>query len=260
MNVIALFINEWDKFLLLLARFAGISFIPVFNTKSVPVQWRVFCTLIITFFAWDMGLAGNVTIKTDNILVYFWVVITEALTGIALALVIQFFFAGVQLAGQAIDTQMGLSMMNVVDPISGTQAPIIGNFKYVVALLVFLEVNGHHYFISAIFESYEALPIGQNFLLSPYFIQKYINYFGNIFIVGCKLSMPIVGTLMVTDFAMGVIARTVPQMNIFVVGMPVKILVGLFVLLVTIPLYVYLLNSYLADVINEIYDLIRVVH
>jgi flagellar biosynthetic protein FliR len=144
-----------------------------------------------------------------------------------------------------------------VDPLSGTQAPILGNFKFVLAILVFLQIDAHHHFIKALFESYEVIPIGQCVFLSPHFIQSYLNYFGDIFIIGCKLSLPIVGTLLVTDFVMGIMARTVPQMNIFMVGMPIKILIGFFVLLVTIPVYIYLLNISFENVIKQIYNLLR---
>ena len=147
--------------------------------------------------------------------------------------------------------------MNVVDPLIGTQAPILGNFKFILAILVFLQIDGHHYFIKALFDSYETIPIGQCVFLSPHFIESYLHYFGEIFIVGCKLSMPIVGTLLVTDFVMGIMARTVPQMNIFMVGMPIKILIGFLVLLVIIPIYIYLLNVSFGNVFKQIYNLLR---
>ena len=256
MNVLVNFLIEWDKFLVLLARLTGVSFIPVFNTKNIPGQWRIFFLMILTFFAWLLGLAETFP-PNLQLPVYVLTILTEVLTGIALALVIQFFFAGVQLAGQLIDTQMGFGIMNVVDPLIGTQAPILGNFKFILAILVFLQIDGHHYFIKALFDSYETIPIGQCVFLSPHFIESYLHYFGEIFIVGCKLSMPIVGTLLVTDFVMGIMARTVPQMNIFMVGMPIKILIGFLVLLVIIPIYIYLLNVSLENVFKQIYNLLR---
>ena len=75
--------------------------------------------------------------------------------------------------------------------------------------------------------------------------------------IGCKLGMPIVGTLLITDFVMGIMARTVPQMNIFMVGMPIKILIGFFVLLLLIPIYVYILNLSFANLFQQIYNLFR---
>ncbi len=256
MNYLAGFLVEGDRFLVLMARLAGISFIPLFNTRNIPLQWRVFFLLALTFFAWFLGLANTFTVNLQ-LPAYSLVIITELLTGIAMALVIQFFFAGVQLAGQLIDTQMGFGIMNVVDPLVGTQTPLLGNFKFILAILLFLQIDGHHYFIKALFDSYELVPIGSCVFLDPYFIESYLSYFGKLFIVGCKFGMPIVGTLLVTDFVMGIMARTVPQMNIFMVGMPIKILIGFFVLLITIPFYIYILNLSFSDLFQQIYNLFR---
>ena len=256
MNYLAGFLVEGDRFLVLMARLAGISFIPLFNTRNIPLQWRVFFLLALTFFAWFLGLANTFTVNLQ-LPAYSLVIITELLTGIAMALVIQFFFAGVQLAGQLIDTQMGFGIMNVVDPLVGTQTPLLGNFKFILAILLFLQIDGHHYFIKALFDSYELVPIGSCVFLDSYFIENYLSYFGKLFIVGCKFSIPIVGTLLVTDFVMGIMARTVPQMNIFMVGMPIKILIGFFVLLITIPFYIYILNLSFCDLFQQIYNLFR---
>jgi len=256
MDVLVTFLTEWDKFFLLLARFTGISFIPVFNTRSIPVQWRVFFLMMLTFFAWLMGLAESAP-NNPQLPVYFILLLTEILTGIAMALVVQFFFAAVQLAGQIIDTQMGFGIMNVVDPLSGMQIPMIGNFKYVLAILVFLNIDGHHYFIQALFDSYEFIPIGHSIFFNPDFIHSYIGYFGNIFIIGCKFSMPVLGSLLIADLVLGIMARTVPQMNIFMVGMPAKIIIGFFIILITVPLYIILLNVSFDDVIKQIYNLFR---
>jgi flagellar biosynthetic protein FliR len=216
MNYLTSFLIEWDRFLILLARLTGISFIPLFNTRNIPIQWRVFFLMSLTFFAWLLGFADDFTVNLQ-LPAYVMVIVTEVLTGIALALVVQFFFAGVQLAGQLIDTQMGFGIMNVVDPLVGTQTPLLGNFKFILAILLFLQIDGHHYFIKALFDSYELIPIGKCVFLEAHFIKSYLNYFGEIFVIGCKLGMPIVGTLLITDFVMGIMARTVPQMNIFMV-------------------------------------------
>ncbi|MGI6606261.1 MAG: flagellar biosynthetic protein FliR [Peptococcia bacterium] len=255
MELFAGFLPGLDRFFLLLARFSGISFIPVFSTQSLPVQWRVSVLMLLTFFAWLMGLAGDIPLNLP-LSGYALTLVMELFTGIALALIVQFFFAAIQLAGQIIDTQLGFGMMNVVDPLSGTQAPLIGNFKYVLALLAFLLIDGHHLFIQAVFDSYRAFPVGQSFLLSPDFISSFLAYFGNIFVIGCKIGMPVVGALLITDFVLGIMSRTVPQMNIFMVGLQVKIIIGFFVLLVTIPLLVYLFLGSFSDMFTTIYELI----
>ena len=244
-----------DRFLILLARLSGIVFAPVFNTKTIPVIWKVSFILIMTVFAWKFGFSASYQVP-EGLFAYVITLACEITTGLIISLTAQFFFAAIQLAGQLIDTQMGFGIMNVIDPLSGTQAPILGNFKFVLALLVYLNVNGHHLFIQALFDSYRIIPIGE-MSLGTTFLQLLIQYFGNIFIIGLKLSLPIVGALLFADIILGIMARTVPQMNIFMVGMPAKILLGFGVLLASIPLFIYYLNSLIENMFFQIYHIIR---
>jgi len=256
MEIINTLLQEGDKILVLAARFSGIALAPIFNVRNVPVVWKAAFIIFITYFGWLMGLAESYQVPTQT-LAFALVVISEILVGIVLSLVAQFLFAAIQLAGQVIDTQMGFGIMNVVDPLSGTQAPLLGNFKYILAMLVFLQIDGHHLFLKAIYDSYASIPIGQ-FAVKGTMIQMLLQFFGEVFVVGLKLSMPILGSLLITDAIMGIMSRTVPQMNIFMVGMPAKILLGFGVLLVTVPLYLYLLNALFEHLFSQIYQLLRV--
>lgn len=255
MDIISGLLNETDKVLIIMARFTGIGLAPVFNARNVPVTWKIALVLLLTSFGWSLGLAGTYQ-APSNALQFILVLILEILIGIILALAAQFFFAAIQLAGQVIDTQMGFGIMNVVDPLSGTQAPLLGNFKYILAMLVFLQIDGHHLFLQALFDTYAYIPIG-GLRIGDELIKNIILFFGNIFSIGIKLALPIVGSLLITDVIMGIMSRTVPQMNIFMVGMPAKIILGFSVLLVTVPLYIYLLNSLIESLFGEIYQIIR---
>lgn len=256
MDIISSLINETDKFLLILSRFAGIGLVPVFNARNIPAVWKVALALLLSSIAWNLGLVDNYQIP-DMPPRYFLLLVQEVLIGITLALASQFFFAAIQLAGQVIDTQMGFGIMNVVDPLSGFQAPLLGNFKYILAMLVFLQIDGHHLFLQAFFDTYASIPIG-GLVVSEKLIQSLVLYFGKIFSTGMKLALPIVASLLVTDLIMGIISRTVPQMNIFMVGMPAKIVLGFGVLLAAVPLYIYLLTSLLETMLGEVYQLLRI--
>jgi len=252
---ISSFLQETDKFLILMARFSGIVFAPVYSTRNIPVIWKMGFVFLVTLTAWQYGTADAFTTPPDTVS-YIIVLVSEITIGIILSLVAQFFFAAIQLAGEVIDTQMGFGIMNVIDPLNGTQAPILGNFKFILAMLVYLEVNGHHYFLQALFDSYQVIPVG-HISFQNNFYTFLINFFGNIFVIGLKISLPILGALLFTDLILGIMARTVPQMNIFMVGMPLKILLGFGVLLATVPIYIYLLNSLIGDMITQIYQIIR---
>lgn len=256
METISLLLEESDKLLILLARFSGLGFAPIFNARNVPALWKTAVVLLMVYFSWQIGLANNYQ-PPETLLKYVLVFLNEVIIGLLLSLIAQFFFAAINLAGQIIDTQMGFGIMNVVDPMSGTQAPLLGNFKFILAILVYLQIDGHHLFIKALIQTYDFIPIGHFSLQEP-LIRLLITFFGNIFVTAIKLSFPIVASLIVTDVIMGIMSRTVPQMNIFMVGMPAKIILGFGILLVVVPLYIYLLNTLIAEMFKEIYQIVRV--
>lgn len=257
MEIINTLLQESDKLLILSARFAGLGLAPIFSARNIPVIWKAAFVLVITYFGWLTGLAESYN-PPLQVLSFGLVIISELLLGILLSLTAQLLFAAIQLAGQLIDTQMGFGIMNVVDPLSGTQAPLLGNFKYILAMLVFLQVDGHHLFLKALYDSYQANPIG-GFGISGSIMEMLLRFFGEVFVTGLKLSLPIVGSLLITDMIMGIMSRTVPQMNIFMVGMPGKIILGFGVLLVTMPLYIYLLNSLIEHLFVQIYQMLRLI-
>lgn len=255
MDMMQSLLQESDKLMLLLARLAGIAFSPIYSTRNLPTAWKAAFALFITFLAWQFGLA-DLYQAPGSMGQYIIVLLGEVLVGLVIAMTAQIFFAAVQLAGEVLDTQMGFGIMNVLDPLSGTQAPLLGNFKYILAILVFLEVNGHHYLLQALFDSYKSVPLGQ-FSWHGGEIAHLIRLFGNLFVIGMKLAFPIMGTLLFTDIILGIMSRTVPQMNIFMVGMPIKVIIGFGVMLAIIPLYVFLFNTLIAEMIKQVYQIIN---
>jgi len=164
--------------------------------------------------------------------------VMELLVGITIGFVIYILFAAVQLAGQLLDMQMGFGMVNVLDPQSGMQVPLMGNFIYLIALMVYLLMNGHHYLLSALVQSYQTVPVlGMH--VNEGFMSLLIGVTLDMFIIAIKISAPVVMALLLTDVSMGFIARTVPQMNVFIVGLPLKIIVGLVVLISVLPVYLW---------------------
>jgi flagellar biosynthetic protein FliR len=136
------------------------------------------------------------------------------------------------------DLQMGFAMANIIDPISGVTAPIMGNLKYMLLMLVFLSINGHHYLLSAIMDSYKWLPL-DNKLFQVYYggnITLFlIRTFADTFLLAIQISAPIVVAMLLTDFGLALLARTAPQYNVFVIGIPIKIIIGLAMLVILLP-------------------------
>ena len=139
------------------------------------------------------------------------------------------------------DMQVGFAMVNVMDPTSGQQIPLIGSFLYNLAIIVFLVVNGHHMLIAALFESFQSVPM-MGLSPSSNLAGFAVNLVNGVFVTGMKLAMPVTFSILLTNVGLGILARTMPQLNIFVVGLPLQIVIGMFVLSILMPFYVLFLD------------------
>jgi len=150
-------------------------------------------------------------------------------------------FSAIHFAGKVMDMQVGFAMVNVMDPTSGQQIPLIGSFLYNLAIIVFLVVNGHHMLIAALFESFQSVPV-LGVSPSPNLAGFVVNLVNGVFVTGMKLAMPVTFSILLTNVGLGILARTMPQLNIFVVGLPLQIVIGVFVLSILMPFYVLFLD------------------
>jgi flagellar biosynthetic protein FliR len=170
--------------------------------------------------------------------------VREVLFGLILGLLFQIIFLGVQFAGGLIDYQIGFALVNVVDPYTSTNIPILAQTKMLLATLIFLMINGHHVLLQGLFESFRLVPLGKVSFQAP-LLADIVHFSGRAFAIGLKLAAPVVVTLFITDVCMGIVARTMPQMNVFIVGFPLKIGVGLFVVALSLPVFNYVFTKLL---------------
>jgi flagellar biosynthetic protein FliR len=157
--------------------------------------------------------------------------LTEAALGATLALGILLAFAAFSFAGTLLDIQIGFGMASVFDPVTHRQLTVLTNAFNQLAVLMFFLLNGHHALLRGIAFSLERFPIGHPWSIEPVFtvLMKKV---GSVFGLGFALAAPVVCCLLLVEFALGVISRNMPQMNMFVVGVPAKIAVGLLALVV----------------------------
>ena len=209
--------------------------IPVFDSKSIPVFFKValaFATSIILF----PMLKLNPMALSNNLYAFGISIAGEILLGLAIGFSVKLIFAGVQLAGQLAGYQMGLALANVMDPASSEQVPLLAQFNNLFALLIFITINAHYWFIKALTQSYQLVPP-----LSVYFgssmIEQLIQLAGNMFVIAIQVGAPVIAAMLLTSVAFGLVARTVPQMNVFIVAMPLKIGVGLLFLGFGLPYF-----------------------
>lgn len=227
-----------DVFLLVMARVGGIFSVgPVFSNRAVPRQIKVLLTVLISMIMFT-GLQLIPPVIPTKLGPFTLYLAGEMIIGLIIGFVAQLTFAAIQLAGQAIDMQMGFGVVNVIDPVYGTQAPLVGSFKNILALLLFLATNSHHYLIAALYKSYETIPVfGLGLTGGKEASSMIIDMFGSMLVTGIKLAIPVVGAIFVAEVALGIIARTMPQMQVFFVGIPAKIFLGIVLLILILPVY-----------------------
>lgn len=241
-------------FLLVLSRVTAFFVtVPIFSMRGVPAQFKVGIAFFVSLFT---VLSMNVeSVPMDGI--YIMTVIREVLIGILLGFVAYLIFTVTQIAGSFVDMQMGFGIANVVDPMTGAQSPILGNLKFFLAVLTFLAIDGHHYLLMGIMNSYDWVPLDNEFFTRIYegsvstFLLRTLS---TMFVLAFQLSAPLITALFLVDVALGMLARTAPQFNVFVIGLPLKILVGYIVYLVMIPGFLFLfqqLFSHLFAALNE---------
>jgi len=211
-------------FLLVLTRVSGVFFLaPIFGSRNIPTQAKVGLALITSLVIFPFTPSD---VDPGMHMVDFALLLAKELTvGALIGFTATLIFMGFLLAGQIIDIQMGFGMVNVIDPLSNLSVSIMGQFKNLLAILVFLSINGHHFLFSALAKSFDVVPLTM-FEFSPAITSHFVGMVANMFIIGLKIGGPAIGVLLITDLALGIIARTVPQMNVFIVAMPLKITVG----------------------------------
>ena len=169
----------------------------------------------------------------------------EVLIGLFLGFNAKFMFESFQFAGRLISTQMGLGMANLVDPDNGQPVTPFGNIYSFMAIVFFLSLNGHHFMISALYKSFELAPVYSVDLLHPMAKIKMMTMFNGIFAIGIKLAAPVMATLFLIEVCMAIMARVVPKMNIFFIGMPIRLAVGTLVVIASFPMFYLFVNTLL---------------
>ncbi|WEK56175.1 MAG: flagellar biosynthetic protein FliR [Candidatus Cohnella colombiensis] len=232
-----LIMQVFPAFLLVLCRISAFFVVaPIFSTRSFPTMVKIGLAFFISIIVFlNIGYDTSITAQNAS---YIVSIIREIFAGLLIGFVAYLFFTIVQTAGAFSDMQMGFGIANIIDPITGVSAPMLGNLKFMLMIVIFLSINGHHYLLAAIMDSYKWLPLDNN-LFEVYYhgdVTLFLTRtFAHTFMLALQIASPIVVTMFVTDFGLAMLARTAPQFNIFVIGIPIKILAGLSILLLLLP-------------------------
>ena len=180
----------------------------------------------------------------------------EILLGFAIGFSVKLIFAGIQLAGQLAGYQMGMALANVMDPASSQQVPLLAQFNNLIALLIFISINAHYWFIKALTQSYRLVP-PLNVKFGSSLMEQLVQLSGNMFVIAIQVGAPVIAAMLLTSVAFGLVARTVPQMNVFIVAMPLKIGVGLLFLGFGLPYFTAFLKKIFGGLDHSILLLIK---
>ena len=247
-----------DRFLVLLLVFIRMTSLfvitPVFGRREMPAYLKIglafFCSYIM------VPLLGDVRIDYSNIFSFSAIIAKEFLVGIIIGFVSFMVFSALYLAGQIIDMQVGFGMVNVLDPTTNTQIPLIGNFIYIMTTILFLAIDGHHVLLAALYKSYSVLPI-DGFAFTEAMTNNIAAIFTEVFLIGFKISIPVMAATLLAEVALGILSRTVPQMNVFIVGLPLRIGIGLITLYIMIPVFIQIITVTFDRMYGYVYLIIR---
>ncbi|MEH7525414.1 flagellar biosynthetic protein FliR [Bacillus sp. JJ1503] len=236
------FLPAFPAFLLIFVRVTSFFLMmPLFSYRSIPTVAKIglgfFMSLIMVF------TIDTPALEIDNH--YFLLIIKEALVGLLIGFIAYLILSAIQIAGGFIDFQMGFAIANVIDPQTGAQSPLMGQYLYTIGLFFLLTVNGHHLLLDGVFYSYQFIPLEQPWISfgNENMAEYVVKAFNSMFIIAFQMSIPVVGSLFLVDIALGIVARTVPQLNVFVVGLPLKIGVSFIVLLTVMSIMLLVVSQ-----------------
>ncbi len=256
MDVLQYNLDEIERWLLMLFRISAMFMaFPFFGLMAFPNQIKVALAVMVTVILFPLHPEVEM-MYIPGVIAFFGYVLKEILVGIAAAMVGQFLFYGVQFAGFIVGRQVGFGIINTVDPLIDIQMPIISQIWNMLAIMLFIIIGGHHFLLMAIDECFLRIPVGGG-TFSPFMVEGFARLSADIFIIGVKLCAPVFVAVLVTEFALGILARTVPQMNVWLVGFPLKIGIGVFTMGLSLPYFVYVFGKLYAGWQGDLIDFIR---
>lgn len=223
----------------------------VFYPKGTPNTLKVALAMIISYFI-TATIDSSIVLQIDSNYSLVMSIVSEIMTGAILGFIVNMLFNLIKMAGGFMDMQLGLSMLNMFDPNTNTQTTLLGTMSYYIAAVLFFTVNGHHMLIKCLAVSFNVVGVGQSIVFTDTFyimLQSFIK----LFIIGIRIALPIILIAVITDLTMSLVARTVPTINVMILGMPIRIIVGLISFTVFLPIFIKIFNSAL-DMIPNMFD------
>lgn len=226
---------DFEILILLIVRISCFVYIaPFFGTKNVPAQAKIGLSVFVAILIF--GFVDKTAITYTGMFGYAVIVLREGITGLLMGLAANICNSIILFAGNIIDMDIGLSMAQEFDPITNSQVTITGNLYNYFILLLLVATDMHHYILRALIDSYEVIPVNGQVFHWDSLLTSMITFMTDMFVIAFRIVLPVFASIMILNCILGIMAKVAPQMNMFAVGMQMKVLLGLLILLLTVTL------------------------
>lgn len=254
-NILEIYQNV-DIFLLIFCRiFFALIFLPIMTETQLPVMARVGLGFILSIIVYSVNEPISI-VYNPTVIGFGLLAAKEMIFGLILSYIVSIFFNLYHYVGFLLGIQGGLSMSILFDPSTSQQVSAIGKFYTLGFSTIFIVSGGYHWFIKSLVDTFTYIPIGTA-IFNPNMIGSVANTVAVFFEVGFKLASPVLAVIFIIDCSLGIFARTVPQMNMFVIGIPLKIIILLFMLIIIMPLISNYNNVIIDAMKNSLIDIMQ---
>lgn len=215
-------------FMAIFTRLSGLfASAPLFSTYPIPMQVKIWLAACIAFILFPIVQYNTSFVVPNSVPALTLILFKEFIIGFAMGFCANILFVGIEMGVNTFAIQMGLSADQALNPTSGGQSPVITQAYTYLASMLFMGLGAHQWLFSAIYNSFKSMPVGYVFTFSPELVGQIVQMSGQIFGIGLSIALPVFGILFITDVLLGFTSKMMPQMNIFMVSMPLKIYLGL---------------------------------
>jgi len=228
---------------------------PVFGHKSIPVLAKIFLSIVIAYIVFMTVDTKTVTFDLNMVALTVYAV-KEIITGLIMGYILNFVFWGVAYAGNFMGFDIGLMFAQVANPFDDTQNNVLSEILFFAAMMIFIIINGHHYIITGVVASFSVIPLGK-YTINQSVFYLIVKYSFAVFTIAVKIASPIMVAFFLVHIAAGIIAKVIPNIQVFFVFQPLKLGLGIIMLATTVPFFIYAIKILLHNYENQLFELVK---
>ncbi len=243
-------LNQFEIFILILMRMASFVFAaPFFNISGTPQRTKVGFSFFLSVLVYSLHM--DMAVSYNGVIEYAAIVLQEAAVGLLLGAVTSFCVQIIMFSGKIIDMDIGIAMAQIYNPTTHMQVGIMGNFYYYILMLLLIISGLHRYLVAAIVETYNVIPVG-GVKFSTTIYTDILGFISDYFVIGFRIAIPVFAAMLLLNCILAIIAKVSPQMNMFVIGIQLKLFVGIMVIYFTIVM-LPAVSNFILDEIEAIF-------